>query len=179
MSVPIVVWAIASVGLGLAALGAVAWARLGEYRSAGRRSRRDQEDFLAGDHPMERYRPMARLLGGEDASFLSRNTNCPKVAARWERSRRRIIRLYLRELVADFQYLHAQARALVAQSPEQYSSLLPMLFRQQITFWRLLAMIELRLSLSGLNRKINVEEIVQMMEAMQQEVSRMATTSAA
>ena len=34
---------------------------------------------------------------------------------------RRIIRLYLKELAADFHRLHAKARVLVAESPEQYA----------------------------------------------------------
>ncbi len=174
MSGSIVLDAIVIVGAGLAALGVLAWARLGEYRRARRSNRPDQECSL------ERYRPLARLLAREDADFLRQNSICPKVAARWERSQGRIIRFYLKELAADFHRLHANARALVAESPEQYAGLVPLLFRQQATFWRTLAMIELRLILGGLKgRKIHAEELVRVIEVMQREISRMAAASAA
>lgn len=174
MSGSIVLYAIAIVGAGLAALGVLARARLREYRRAWRRSRPDEECSL------ERYRPLARLLAREDADFLRQNTICPKVAARWERSQGRIIRLYLKELAADFHRLHANARVLVAESPEQYAGLVPFLFRQQFTFWRTLAMIELRWALGGWKvGKIPLEELVRVIEAIQREISRVAAASAA
>jgi len=161
-------------GAGLAALGVLVRARLREYRQAWRHSRPDQE------YSLERYRPLARLLAREDADFLRQNTICPKVAVRWERSQGRIIRLYLKELAADFHRLHAKARVLVAESPEQYAGLVPLLFRQQITFWRTLAVIELRLALGRLNPgKISAEELIGAIEAIQREISRSAAASAA
>jgi hypothetical protein len=180
MTVSIAVYAIAIVGAGLAALGALAWIRLSGYRRTRRRSRPDEEFSPGIYQPMERYRPLARLLAGEDAEFLRRNTTCPKVVDRWERSRRRIIRLYLKELAADFQGLHAQARVLVAESPEQSAALLPLLFRKQVAFWRTLATIELRLAFGGLNAaQASIEEMVGVIEAMQREIARAATLSAA
>jgi hypothetical protein len=169
----IVMGAIVIVGAGLAALGVLAWLQLDEYRLARRRSRPDEV------YSPERYQPMARLLAGEDLDFLRRNTSCPKVAVRWERSQHRIIRLYLKELAADFHRLHAKARALVAESPEQYAVLVPVLFRQQFAFWRTLAMIELRLALGGMNMtQASVGELVGAIEAMQREISRAAASAA-
>src|SRR5580658_8737993 len=134
MPVSIVISLIAIVGAGLAALGWLAWTRFGEYGRARRRNHANEECSL------ERYQPMVRLLAGEDADFLRQNTHCPKAVASWERSRRRIIRLYLRELAADFHRLHAKARILVAESPEQCSRLVRLLFKQQFTFWRILVL---------------------------------------
>jgi hypothetical protein len=165
---------IAIVGAGLAALGVLAWIRLSEYKRTGRHSRPDEECSI------ERYQPMARLVAGEDADFLRRNTSCPKIAGRWERSRRRVIRLYLKELAADFHRLHAKAQVLVAEAPEQYAALVPILFRQQVAFWRTLAMIELRLALGGVNVPLaSVKKLVGAIEAMQREISRVAAVSAA
>ncbi len=164
----------AIIGAGLAALGVRAWVQPGECARRRRRSRPDPECLL------ERYQPMARLLSSEDAEFLRQNTSCPKIAARWERSRRRIVRLYLRELAADFHRLHAKARVLVAEAPEQYAGLVPILFKQQFVFWRTLVMIEARLALGGLNvPQGSVEKLIGAIEEMQREISRVAATSAA
>jgi hypothetical protein len=112
--------------------------------------------------------------------FLRQNTICPKVAALWECSQGRIIRLYLKELAADFHRLHADVRVLVAESPEQYAGLVPLLFRQRFTFWRTPAMLELRWALGGWKvGKINVAELVRVIEGLQREISRVAAASAA
>jgi hypothetical protein len=162
------------IGAGLSALGALAWLRLGGYRRVQRRVRVDEK------YSPERYQPLARLLGGEDVHFLRRNIRCPKAAARWDRSQRRIVRLYLKELAADFHCLHSKARIIVAESPEQYSALIPVLFRQQLTFWKTLATIELRLTLGGLHvTAASVEELVQAIDAIQRELARVSTPSAA
>jgi hypothetical protein len=174
MSGTLLMSVVATVGAGLVALGVVAWFRLNEYGQARRRSRPDEE------WSMERYQPMARLLSGEDAESLRQSTGCPKVVDSWERSRRRIARLYLRELAVDFHRLHAKARALVAESPEQYSVLLPVLFNQQLAFRWALLMIEVRLAFGGLNvTSARVQRLIGAIEAMQREVSRVAAASAA
>jgi hypothetical protein len=103
--------------------------------------------------------------------FLRQNTIC---------SQGRIIRLYLKELAADFHRLHADVRVLVAESPEQYAGLVPLLFRQRFTFWRTPAMLELRWALGGWKvGKINVAELVRVIEGLQREISRVAAASAA
>ena len=119
---------------------------------------------------MEHYEPMARLLAREDLEFL-RDTVGARTAARWARSRRRIFRLYLRDLASDFGSLHAEARALVAESPEQYAHLVAVLMRQQITFLRAMAEIEIRLALSpvGLAR-VDPRKLIQAIEAMRHEL---------
>src|SRR5271155_4329904 len=183
MPVSLVLSVIAIVGAGLAALGMLALIRLGEYRRAPRRRRPGEERSLG------RYQPMMRLLAAEDADFLGQNTSCPKVAGRWERSRRRIIRLYLKELAGDFRGLHAKARLLVAESPEQNAALVPVLFKQQIAFWRTLAIIEVRLAVDGLNLgglklgglglgRLNAEDLVRTIETMRREIARAAATAA-
>jgi hypothetical protein len=170
----VVMCAIAIVGVGLAALGVQARIRFRDYTRTRGRSRPGQEFSL------ERYQPMVRLLADADAEFLSRSTTCPKTADRWERSRRRIIRLYLKELAADFRQLHAKARVLVAESPESYAALVPLLFRQQVAFWRILTIIELRLALGGWNvPQTRVKHLIGVIEAMQHEISRVAAASPA
>jgi len=53
---------------------------------------------------------MTRLLGSEDLDFLKAQVGyTPELGRKFSRDRRRIFRLYLRELSADFQRLHQHA----------------------------------------------------------------------
>ncbi len=180
MSISLVTSAIAIVGAGLAALGGLALFQFGEYRRARRRSEPEEEySPEVYRQTMERYQPLMRLLTAEDADFLRRNAGCPRIASHWERSRRRIGRIYLKELAADFHLLHARARVLVATGPEQYSVLVPVLFKQKFVFWRTLAAIELRLALGGWSiPQASIMQLVGAIQAMQSEISRVAAASA-
>ena len=138
--------AMGSVGALVLVLGILLWVRLIGYRRAATQDAPSAEEFTAA-----RYAPMARLVGNDDVEFLRHFAACrPKLVSRWERARRQILRLYLHEAASDFQRLHAEARLLLANAPEEHADLVGKLLRQQVTFWRTLAMIELRLTLSGL-----------------------------
>src|SRR5262249_19677529 len=92
----------------------------------------------------ERYEPMVRLLADDDFEFLEKQPGYrPEIGAKLRRERREIFRLYLKELARDFQSLHAAARKLVAECPEQHAELVGLLMRQQVTFWKALAGIEI------------------------------------
>jgi hypothetical protein len=159
------------VGAMLLAWGTLLWVRLSGYRGAPS-SDAPQTELTASD-----YRPMARLMSEEDLDFLRQFAGCrPQLAARWERERRRIFRLYLREAAADFRRMHAEARLLLAGAPEQYSDLVGVLMRQQVTFWRTLSVIETRLALNTLGLgKIDGSRIAALIEAMRAEVNRSVT----
>jgi hypothetical protein len=154
-------------------LGGVVWARLAGY---GRAPLQDAE--ASGSFTLARYEPLVRLLADDDTEFLRRQRNCPQLTARWKRARVRIVRLYLSDLAADFRRLHAEARALVAEAPEQYSQLVGVLMRQQVTFWRVMADAELRLTLSWLGlehihlERIAARRLVEQIAAMQAEIAR-------
>lgn len=173
-----IISAILAAGCGIAAFGVLIWVRMSGYRRGWRRmaadgpSGPDKPTALEDGFLLARYQPMFRLLAGGDAEFLSHETRCPKIAQRWERSHRRVVRLYLKELATDFHVLHREARALVARSPEQYAGMVPLLFKLQISFWRALIWIEIRLSLrlAGIPR-INPEALVEVFESMRRELS--------
>jgi hypothetical protein len=172
----IILSAIVAAGLGLLASGGLAYTRIHGYQRALRRTKSTRIEALRADLgtqlPLARYEPMFRLLNGADADFLHRSRYCPQVGRRWERSQRRVVRLYLKELAADFQSLHREARALAALSPEQHSRLLRFLFKQQFTFWRTLIWIEVRLSLGGSDMpRVNPEALAGAFEALRREVS--------
>jgi hypothetical protein len=155
--------AIAAAASSVTGMGIWSWTRLHPRRN----SHAVREDFCP-----ERYEPMARLLARDDVEFLRESVGA-RTAARWARSRRRIFRLYLRDLASDFGRLHAEARALVAESPEQYTHLVGMLMRQQVTFLRAMAAIEIRLALSPIGlAQVDPRKLIEAIEAMRLELDR-------
>ena len=161
-----------------AAIGSWAWIRGRQARQALRGGSRRAADFSP-----DRYQPMARLTGNDDIEFLRRRM-CPRsgIVARWDRARRKVFGLYLNDLAQDFQGLHAEARALVSEAPEQYSDLVGLLMRQQIAFWRAMASVRVRFALNGIGiGQVDATPLVNALETMRQEIQRsieFAATSA-
>ena len=123
---------------------------------------------------LDRYQPMIRLLANDDLDFLAAQPGCnSKILWRLQQDRRRIFRMYLRELAADFQFLHAEARKIAAVSPETHSQVIGSLLRQQMTFWLALAAIELRLLLPRTGG-LDVRELIASVEALRLDVAKMA-----
>lgn len=165
---------IAAMALAIAMTAGLAFVRIKGYKHAARGNRSPAE---AQDPPS--YEPLARLMGDADLEFLRRQAPCgSEIAAEWNRARRRIARLFLDEIAADFRSLHARARALVAEAPEQYAGLAQSLMRQQFAFWRIMAKIEVRLWLNraGLGAAEG-RALAQMIEALRSEIAR-STASA-
>lgn len=109
--------------------------RLMEYR---REFAGQGEDFNPS-----RYAPMGRLLDPSEAAFLAAQPGTTAQELReFRSSRRRIFRMYLRELTRDFMALHAEARELATASPDRNPELVEMLLRQQVRFWMSVASLE-------------------------------------
>lgn len=150
------------------AIGSWAWIR-GKQARRVLRGDRQPDPFSPG-----RYQPMARLLASDDIEFLRRRV-CRRsgIVERWDGARRRVFRLYLSDLAADFHALHAEARALVAESPEQYSDLVGVLMRQQVAFWRAMAGVRARLVLHGLGLgQVDARPLVTALDNMRLEIER-------
>ncbi len=131
-------------------------------------------NFSFNDFSMVRYQPMTRLLVSDDLDFLAAQPGCrPETLARLRRDRRRIFRMYLRDLAADFQALHAEARKMAASSPEPQTQLIASLLRQQFTFWFALLAIETRLLLPQAGG-LDIGELIASVEALRVDVARMA-----
>ena len=125
-----------------------------------------------------RYEPMARLLENDDLLFLKSQPGFrPEMGRKFNRERRRIFRMYLRELANDFHRLHAHARVVAASLPADHSPLVGMLMRQQLRFFYEMAAVELRLSI-GLG-SINARGLVDAIATMQVEIGRVAAAAAA
>ena len=126
------------------------------------------------DFSLERYQPMGRLLTEEDLGFLrSQPGYRPEMGRRWKRERRRIFRLYLAELKADFRRLHAQARELVASSGADSEGLVGALMKQQVTFLVASRALEFRLALQwiGIGR-VDVTPLIALIEAMRADLAQ-------
>lgn len=110
----------------------------------------------AGDDPppefsLSRYQPMVQLMSGDDLQFLSEQPGVTRAQCQgFKRNRRRVFRLYLHELAADFRILHRQAREIAANSPSGSRAVIGSVLLLQVDFWRFLALIELQLVLDRL-----------------------------
>ena len=168
-------WAVTA-GLLATLFAALAWMII-------RRRRADNvnEDGDSLGFKLENYEPMESLLAEEDLLFLQSQPGYhPGMGARWKRERRRIFRLYLAELKRDFWRLHAQARNLVAHSPEGSSELVTALMGQVWTFRWAMAGLEMRLALdwAGIGR-VDAAPLLELLEAMRADLARRTTLHAA
>lgn len=100
---------------------------------------------------LSRYQPMVQLMSGDDLQFLSEQPGVTRAQCQsFKRNRRRVFRLYLHELAAEFRILHRQAREIVANSPSGSGRVVGSVLQLQVNFWRFLALIELQLVLDRL-----------------------------
>jgi hypothetical protein len=130
---------------------------------------------------LDRYEPMSRLLAEDDFVFLAAQPGYrPEMGAKLRRERRRIFRLYLRELARDFRSLHREARAMVAESQAEYSDLVGLLIRQRLVFIRAMGLVELRLTVSRFSLgNVDVRGLLESMEAMRLDLARIIAPAAA
>jgi hypothetical protein len=97
---------------------------------------------------VERYRPMIRLLDGEDLEFLrSQPGFTPKMEAKLRTQRCQIFRGYLRCLNADFGRVCAALKILMLQSRNDRPDLAAALMRYQAIFVLGMCMVQCRLVL--------------------------------
>jgi hypothetical protein len=135
-------------------------------------------DEALSEISLSRYQPMAQLMAGDDLQFLSGQPGVTRVQRqRFKRNRRRIFRLYLHELTADFQSLHRKAREIVAESPEGHGALVGSVLRLQVDFWRFLALIELQLVLDQIGvGAVDSRRLLETINALHASVSRASSS---
>jgi hypothetical protein len=138
-------------------------------RSSATAGRDENEGFS-----LDRYRPMGHLMAEEDLVFLKSQPGYrAEIGERWKRERRRIFRLYLAELKADFRRLHAHARELVAGSGAESAALVEVLMKQQFTFLRATTALEFRLALQQIGiGKVDITPLIEMVEAMRLDLAQ-------
>ena len=137
-----------------------------------RRSSAALDSDETADFSLDRYQPMGRLMAEEDLAFLkSRPGYRAEIGARWKRERRRIFRMYLAELKADFRRLHAHARELVAASGADSAALVEVLMKQQFTFLMATTALEFRLALQWIGvGRVDITPLIELVEAMRMDL---------
>jgi len=130
---------------------------------------------------LDRYAALSRLTAADDERFLRKLPGCtPEMVKRLRRDRRAILRAYLREVAGDFRSLHRAARRLVAEAPEEHAELVGVLFQQQVTFWRCLTLIEVRLALEPFGLpQVDVAPLLEVVEFLRSSVAGPAPASPA
>ena len=123
---------------------------------------------------LDRYQSMGRLMAEDDLVFLKSQPGYrAEMGVRWKRERRRIFRIYLAELKADFRKLHAHARELAAGSEADSTALVEVLMKQQFTFMMATTALEFRLALQwiGIGR-VDITPLIQLIEAMRLDLAQ-------
>lgn len=120
----------------------------------------------------ERYRPMLRLLSGEELQFLSRQPGfTPKLAAQFRRQRCEIFRGYLRSLSRDFNRVSIALKLLMVQATSDRPDLAATLVRSRLEFTLALLGAHMHLALysHGLGR-VNAAELLRLFDGMRLEL---------
>ena len=130
----------------------------------------DETDIFS----LDRYQPMGRLMAEEDLVFLKFQPGYrAEMGERWKRERRRIFRLYLAELKADFRRLHARARKLVAESGADSSALVEVLMKQHVKFLMATTALEFRLALQQIGvGRVDITPLIELVEAMRVDLTQ-------
>jgi hypothetical protein len=105
----------------------------------------------ARDFSVAKYRPMQRLLNGDDYVFLRDQPGyTPALERGLRRERKRVFRVYLKSLRRDFNRLYCAAKQAVALNPDLGVDLCGALERYRLIYYYALCMVEVRLALHGL-----------------------------
>jgi len=121
---------------------------------------------------IERYRPMMRLLDGEDLDFLrSQPGFTPRMATKLRVQRCQIFRGYLRCLNADFGRVCAAIKVLMLQSRNDRPDLAAALVRYQVSFACGILMVQFHLFLYRWGFcAVDVSSLVKMFDVMRLEL---------
>ncbi len=149
--------------------GTLLWMR---FRS--RTNRNMAEDAAGSGFSFERYQVMERLLSSHELHFLASQPDGARDVRKWKRDSVKIFRLYLGELTADFDALHAMARRMVAESETESAEMASTLVRQQVAFFQARLSLEVRVVLFqwGMGT-VDVAPLLQMVEKMRLDLSQL------
>jgi hypothetical protein len=124
---------------------------------------------------VERYRPMLRLLDGEDIEFLRAQPGfTPAMAVKLRIQRCEVFGAYLRSLTMDFSRTGAALKIVMSQSGVERSGLTSLLLHHQILFACELAAVHVRLFLYRRGVcSVDVTSLVKVFDAMRLELQSM------
>jgi len=131
---------------------------------------------LSNDH----YRPMLRLLDGEDLQILRSQPGFgPEQVRAFRRDRARIFREYLNRLNTDFACVSMALKIVMLQSEQDRPELASTLFRYQVRFAAGMISVQARLILfeAGVGT-IHVDNLLGMFDMMRLQLRQMVPESA-
>ena len=125
-------------------------------------------------------RPMGRLLNSKDCELLRSRGFTERQIRRFRAQRLRIVRLYMREVVAEFNSVHNALELLLVSSTVNRPDLAKELARQRFAFYRSLAIAELRLVLHarGCEKSISLD-MLQALESLRASLEQLVPAQAA
>lgn len=128
-----------------------------------------------------RYRPMERLLAAEDSAFLAAQPGFTRaMRRRFLAERRRIFRIYLRNVARDFERLHRAARVLMLCAPDDRPDYAAALVRERLAFERTMVLVRLRLLVNWMSgATVEVHGLVGALETMNAQVRSLAAAPVA
>ncbi|HYM13608.1 MAG TPA: hypothetical protein VEU62_22900 [Bryobacterales bacterium] len=114
---------------------------------------------------LETYQPMGRLFAEGDVRFLNRSR--PDLVKRLRRQRQQVLRLYLRELRADFERVYAFCRSLAPRSADPNFAAL--ITQQAFSFYGLFLILHVRCTLGWfLHVRIDTMDLVGAFDRLRQ-----------
>jgi hypothetical protein len=122
---------------------------------------------------LETYQPMSRLFAEEDFHFLARSR--PDLVKRLRRQRQQVLRLYLKELRADFERVYAFCRRLAPKS--ENPNFAALITQQALSFYGLFLVLQVRCTLGWfLHVRVDTTDLVSSFDRLRQ--AAQATLSA-
>jgi hypothetical protein len=127
------------------------------------------------DLSLDRYRPMLRILDGDDIVFLRAQPGfTPGMARKLRTQRAQIFRGYLRSLETDFGRVCSAIKLVVVQSQDDRPDLAETLLRQQVTFACAMLSVRVHLVLYSMGvSDVKVSHLVKIFDSMRLELRTM------
>ena len=121
---------------------------------------------------VDRYRPMMRLLDGDDLEIIQAQPGCtPQKLSQVRQQRCHIFRGYLQCLSTDFQRVCMATKILLLQSQHDRPDLASALLRAQVLFTLGMAAVQLRLVLYSWGFcRVDVTDLVKIFDGMRVEL---------
>lgn len=133
------------------------------------------------DLSLDRYRPMLRMLDGDDIEFLrSQPGFTPAMASKLRAQRTQIFRGYLKSLETDFTRVCAAIKLIMVQCQHDRPELAEALLRNQITFATAMFGVRVRLTLYRWGVcGVDVTQLVKLFDSMRLELRSLVPSASA
>jgi hypothetical protein len=159
----------------LTALVAIVWSLISSTKVRG-----VDPDWLK-KFSVSSYRPMERLLDEDDIAFLKSQPGFEPGMEKVLRSqRRKVFRMYLRNLGRDFNRLHFALRLMALHGPQDNPELAKTLVKQKVLFFVGFLAVRMKLEAYALGvGTVDVRGLVATLDTMRAELNSMLTSPVA